>query len=170
MFKKLTLIVKDFNIITTNKDLLWYFLIIPLFFSFSSIYIIENDINAFTTQLLDSCLTLASLLTAFSMTSITILTTSNSPNIEKAKQYGIEKISSAGYELTYYQFIVIKSFYSILCNLLLLSFAFILQMVLVKFNVIKLALFLITFLLVHSIVALFNMIVSLYSLIYPNKA
>jgi len=171
MFKKLYLLIRNFYAATRSESLAT---IVPsLILTFLAFLVIRSiscySLANFTNEIVDTCITISSLLTAFSLASVTILATSSSVNIEAAKNTKTKKKNASGWPLNYYQLVLVKSFYSVFTNILLLSIAIISKYLSTIFNINMAIVLVCNLVLIHSILVLIMMVLSLYHLLFPDK-
>ncbi len=146
----------------------------PLIFSLG-VYALKfttfTDCQKFIDGFINTLLTIASLLIAFEVASITILMTSPSKNIEFAKKTPTKRKTVKGYGLSYYQLILIRNFYTsiVLMFLILAGLLFKLTINIMSQKYQKIVLGFEIFLLVHAMVVLGLVLSHMYYLLWKDK-
>lgn len=123
MFKKIYSNIKLFyKSIKINEFI--ELIIIPLILSIIVIFLTKDIINInFIKDFNEDILSIASLLVAFGVSSMTTLFSTSNKNIDLAKNMKTERKGSLnGENISYFQLIQIRCYYSIICELLLIFF------------------------------------------------
>jgi len=166
---------------SANKWEIAEVLIIPLIFLLVGWYTLTfmnpqqpQDIirvQEFINEFVNTLLTIASLLTAFEVASITILMTSPSKNIELAKKEPTNRKTIRGFGISYYQLILIRNFYTAII-LMLLIFIGVMYKLLIRIIPLKFQKVILIFeigLLVHAMAVLGFVLSHLYYLLWKEK-
>ena len=121
MFKKIFSNIKIFYKSIKMKEFI-ELVIIPLILVIIFIISTKNTINTdFIKDFNGDILSIASLLVAFGVSSMTTLFSTSNNNIESAKKMKANrKVLLHGEEISYFQLIQIRCYYSIICELLLI--------------------------------------------------
>ncbi|WP_238917276.1 hypothetical protein [Clostridium sp. YIM B02555] len=137
MLVKLVKILANF-IKTARKIELTELFGIPLVISILCIIFIFNNFqNAqnFQSNFNDSVISISSLLAAFGVASITILLTSSSENIKRAINTDTNRYDINKKQISYYKLLVIRSFFNLFIQMILLLISIIYKVILVKINI-----------------------------------
>ncbi|GIW48762.1 MAG: hypothetical protein KatS3mg079_238 [Caloramator sp.] len=174
MFKKILMIIRDFLKCSKTKEILDVY-IIPLIFVLILLFFYKKfnsnikSIGYFTKTFVDNVITVASLLAAFGVASITIILTSSSKNIEIAKEKIIpDRKDGDNISITYYKLLLVRSYYNIIIQFLLLFISIIVKFIICD----KIIIFILSielWLLLHSIFVQVFTIINLYFLMWENK-
>ena len=129
--------------------------------------ICPDDIDGY----LNTLLTMASIITSFEVAVITILFTSQSRNIEVAKKKPTNRADLEGFEISYYQLILIRNFYLtfVLIALIFIGLVFKLLLNMIPPVVQKILLGFELFAFVHAIVVLVFVLIHMYHLLWEEK-
>lgn len=171
MFKKLINIIRNFYKTLNIKGKLTVIfppILIGLAFFVFKKYIPVDDIPDYISSINDSTLNIMSLLVAFGLGVVTLLYSSSSPSIQRAKDYyptGV--ISVNNIPLNYYQLIIIRIFYSLISQIFLVLFSLFIKIFL--FNTTSLWFILLEIvLLTHTILVELKVIISMYHLMWRD--
>ena len=119
-----------------------------------------------TSEFTKILVTVSSILAAFSIASTTILLTSSSENLNSAKKKSTNRTKHTGTKISYFQLILIRNFYSIFSQMILLFLSLIFTL-LINFDSILVYIFTIElFLLFHSVFILILTVTSMYHLMW----
>lgn len=129
----------------------------------------STDITKFAVQFTDDVLTIAALLSAFGIASVSIIMTSENRNLDIAKKtYFKDRENADNIPINYYQFILIKNYYNIVVQIILLLFGIFSKFIVCK----KTALIIIIielFLLFHAILIQILVLCTMYYLVWKDK-
>ncbi|ADD02656.1 hypothetical protein TthWC1_2579 [Thermoanaerobacter thermohydrosulfuricus WC1] len=174
MFRKILMIIKDFVKSSKRRELVEVYLV-PLIFAFVLLFFYNKlDVNTneryeFIKTFTDNILTIASLLAAFGVASITIILTSSSGNIEVAKKKTIKDRKDAdNIPITYYKLVLIRNYYNIVVQFCLLFVSIIAKFIICN-QILILILLIELWLLLHSIFLQVFVITTVYFLMWENK-
>jgi hypothetical protein len=174
MFKKIFMIIKDFIKSSKRGELIEVYLV-PLIFVFA-LLVLYNKLNVninerymFIKTFIDNVLTIASLLAAFGVASITIILTSCSRNIEVAKKKIIKNRKDAqNIPITYYKLVLIRNYYNIVIQFSILFISIIAKFIICN-QIAVLILLIELWLLLHSIFLQVLVTTTVYFLMWENK-
>lgn len=158
--------------------------LLPIVLSFILFAILNTEIicnpdnSTFSESFITSMLTVSSVLTAFGVAAVTILATSPSKSIENAKDHvaiyrkGSQEIKiedSFNIPISFFQYVLIRGFYSVLTVIFLLILTF-LGLFLIQLNkTIEISVIIsISFIFIHSTISLIFYISSLYHILFRN--
>lgn len=171
MLKKLIDIIRNFYKTLTTKGK--FIVIFPPILMGLSFFIFKkciptNNIPEYTSSINDSILNIMSLLVAFGLGVVTLLYSSSSPSIQRAKEYypsGVIGVNNI--PINYYQLIIIRIFYSLISQIFLVLFSFFIKIFL--FNASSLWFILLEIvLLTHTILVELKVIISMYHLMWRD--
>lgn len=128
---------------------------------------IEN-ISMFASAFNDSAITITSLLGAFGIATITILLTSSSDNIRVAKEKLTKRKDINKKEISYFKLLVIRSFYNLFLQLVMLFIAVIYQ-VLLNFLDNRILAYIEVFMLLNMLLTQIFVVISLYHLLSRDE-
>lgn len=134
--------------------------------------------STFSESFVTSMLTVSSVLTAFGVAAVTILATSPSKSIETAKKElavskkdgeTTEMKDSYNFTISFFQYVLIRGFYSVFTLILLLVVTFLGLYLIQLSQVIEMSIIItITFIFIHSTISLIFYISSLYHILFRN--
>lgn len=116
----------------------------------------------------NSILTIVTLLSAFGVAAVTMLFTSSSNNVEKAKEFATDRKNIDNIPISYYQLLLIRNYYSLLMQFLLMIFSLLLKFIPCNFSN-KIIILSASFLIYHIITIQLSSIISLYYLMWKDK-
>lgn len=128
MIKKLLNIIKNFYKTLNIKEktiVIFPSILMGISFFIFKKYIPSAEIPDYVSNINDSILNIMSLLVAFGLGVVTLLYSSSSPSIQRAKEYyptGLTGINNL--PINYYQLIIIRIFYSLISQIFLVLFSF----------------------------------------------
>lgn len=128
MFKKIGIIVLNFFKSSRKVEIL-QMIIFPLFFTVLLFLFFNNKIinfNQFSDNFNDTIVSIASLLSAFGLTAISLFITSSSENIKAADKTMTDRVDRRGKRVSLYKLQLFRAFFSLLVQafLLLISVVF----------------------------------------------
>lgn len=168
MFHKFYLILVDFykSII---KNEFFEVIVVPIAITVVLFFYIDNSVNKdFIENFNDSILSISALLVAFGISSITLLFSTSNKNIDIAKEKMTERKNSSNEFISYFQLIQIRSYYTILCEFLLILLTLLYKLLLIK-SCNHLLFYININLLIHILFTLCLSIISMYHLSWKNR-
>ncbi|MGH1387512.1 hypothetical protein [Kordia sp.] len=114
MFKDYLLLINDY-LMTLGKGV-WFDIITPLFIAVISFFLFKYDIIYLSKDFIGNVLSVLGILAGFSITSVTILTSSENDKINELKSYMTGKVVD-GLEISRFRKIYIMISYSVLVTL-----------------------------------------------------
>ncbi len=128
MFKKIGIIVLNFFKSSRKVEIL-QMIIVPLFLTVLLFLFFNNRIinfNQFSDNFNDTIVSIASLLSAFGLTAISLFITSSSENIKAADKTMTDRVDRRGKKVSLYKLQLFRAFFSLLVQafLLLISVVF----------------------------------------------
>lgn len=171
MFKKIGIIVANF-IKTLKLNEMFFIFVVPTIITIIS-YLFSNfniqDFNIFASKFNDTIINVTSLLASFGLASLSILISSASTNIERAKKEYIDRKDINNKKISYYKLQVIRNFFSLFIQLILLILALMFKFVIEGGLVIKTYFYIEILLLNISIFSQIFIVVSIYYLFSTDK-
>lgn len=171
MFGKILRIVLNFYKIARRNEIAEILLVPSALVGLLGYLTVAYNIclQQFTSSFTDSVISIVSLLAAFGIASVTILLTSSSNNIENAKKWTIDRVDYNKKPITYFQLLLIRNFYTLIMQLLLLFSAIIIKILFLKFNSLNVFLFFEVFALTHILMTQVMCVTSIYHLLWKDK-
>lgn len=171
MLKKIGIIIKNFIITLRLTEVIFLF-VIPIAITFL-IYLFSNEAifktNNFIKDFINTTITITALLSSFGLASLSILASSSSRNIEVAKSTYTMRRKINGKGVTYYKLQVIRNFFGLLVQFIVLILSIIFNFVNITTSKIQLYFYIITFLLLVSIFSQIFIVTSIYYLFVTPK-
>lgn len=169
MFKKILSIIKNFYKTLNSKEkfeLLLPLVLISILFYFFNNKIPSDIAHNYIMSINDSSLSIMSLLVAFGLGSSTLIYSSSSESIQRAKNYYPENVvDKNNIPINYYQLLLIRIYYSLTIQVLSIFTSIIIKVFL--FNAVSLFIAgLLTIILIHSILVELKFIISMYHLMW----
>jgi hypothetical protein len=170
MFKKIGIILSNFFKSVKKKEI-FDLLVIPGFITIA-MYLFFNhnigDLYKFALNFNDTVVNITSLLAAFGLASLSILVTSSSENINLAKETLTDRRDRNKKLITYYKLLVLRNFYSLFLQLILLVISIINKFIIGTINN-KIILYIEVYLLICSIFSQIFVVNSMYFLLVDSK-
>lgn len=171
MLSKFIKIIRNFYKTLSLKETLEIVipsLVVGICFFFYKDTICTNDITDFISQINDATLTVMSLLVAFGLGVVTLIYSSSSQSIDNAKKLYIKgKTNIYNIPINYYQLILIRIYYSLLIQIIMVLISLLFKIFLYYTNSLWIILFEII-LLIHSIIVEIKVIISMYHLMWKD--
>ena len=164
--------VKSFNIIcdffkSIKKGEFFESTILPLIFIIL-LYIFDCKITIDNiSSINDSILTIAALLIAFSVCSVTLLFSISNANITRAKATILDRVNFANEKISYFQLIQIRSYYNVIIQFVLII-SCIFYKIMSSYINIRFLFYINLYLIVHSLSVLCLVIIHMYHLSWQN--
>lgn len=166
MLKKISIILANFIRTSRITEIIFVFGV-PLIIT-AALYLFCNgriyEFNKFIKTVNDTTISITALLSAFGLTSLSILVTSSNQNIEKAKNTLTERKDITKRNISYYKLQVIRNFFSLFIQFGVLIIAIIFKFVSETPINIKLYFYIEVFLLLVSIFSQIFVVTSIYYL------
>lgn len=171
MLKKIGIVIVNF-IKTLKKNEVFFIFVVPGIITFTSylfcIFKIVN-FNEFAADFNDTIINVTSLLASFGLAALSILISSSSINIEKAKRELTKRKDIHNKLISYYKLQVIRNFFTLFIQLILLILALMFKFIIEGELSINIYFYIEVFLLNVSIFSQIFVVVSIYYLFVTDK-
>lgn len=171
MFSKVKSIICDFYTSLSTKEKLGLLSPIPIiliYFYFFSGSMPSSEINEYILSINDATLTTMALLLAFGLGVVTLLFSSGSKSIQKAKEYYPNNIKNKdNIPLNYYELILIRIYYSLIIQVFMVLFSLIVK-ILFHSTTSIIIVSIESIILLHAILVEFKIIISMYHLMWKD--
>ncbi len=171
MFDKIKSIVFDFYASLSCKEKLGLLSPIPIiliYFYFFRYTIPVNEMNDYILGINDATLTTMALLLAFGLGVVTLMFSSGSPSIQKAKNYYPANVTNKdNIKLNYYELILVRIYYSLIIQVSMVLFSLLVK-ILLHSTTSLIVVIVESILLLHAILVEFKIVISMYHLMWRD--
>jgi hypothetical protein len=171
MLKKIGIVIANFMKTLKFNELLFIF-IVPAIITISA-YLFCNakiiDFNNFANNFNETIITVTSLLASFGLAALSILISSSSANIEKAKTEATKRKDIKNKPISYYKLQVIRNFFALFTQLILLILSLMFKFISEGALAITVYFYMEVFLLNVTIFSQIFVVVSIYYLFVTDK-
>ena len=171
MLKKINKIIRNFYHTLSKLEIL-FVTILPMVIGILTFInrtnISKDDLSNYISDINNAALSIVTLLIAFGIGAVTLLYSSSSPSVSRAKGYYPKNLTdSNNIPINYYQLIIIRIYYSLVVEIMILFSTIIIKIFFFKTNLIILVC-LMSFLLVHIVIVELKIILSMYHLMWKD--
>ncbi|WP_394877768.1 hypothetical protein [Clostridium paraputrificum] len=171
MLKKVGIILGNFIKSSTKNEKMWIFLF-P-FVGTILIYLFFNcrvtDFKLFADDFNETVINVTALLASFGLAALSILISSSSDNIERAKETYTKRKDIMNKEMSYYKLQVVRNFFALFIQILVLSMSLIYKFITEVILNIEVYFYIELFWLMIAIMAQIFVIISMYYLFVGKK-